>query len=73
GEPMTVTTLSGHRRVRPYGMAGGSPGALGENSVRRASGETAPLGGCDSVRVGPGDELVIRTPGGGGYGTPPGG
>ncbi|MCY9783422.1 hydantoinase B/oxoprolinase family protein [Nocardiopsis sp. EMB25] len=72
-EPMTVTTLSGHRRVPPYGMAGGSPGALGENSVRRACGETAPLGGCDSVRVGPGDELVIRTPGGGGYGTPPGG
>lgn len=24
-EPMTVSTLSGHRRVRPYGMAGGSP------------------------------------------------
>ena len=26
-EPMTVSTLSGHRRVAPYGMAGGSPGA----------------------------------------------
>ncbi|WP_116246764.1 hydantoinase B/oxoprolinase family protein [Nocardiopsis sp. FIRDI 009] len=71
--PMTVTTLSGHRRVPPYGMAGGSPGALGENSVRRASGEVEPLGGCDSVRMEPDDELIVRTPGGGGYGTPAGG
>ncbi|MEV2277075.1 hydantoinase B/oxoprolinase family protein [Nocardiopsis sp. NPDC049922] len=69
-EPMTVTTLSGHRRVPPYGMAGGEPGALGENSVRRASGEVERLRGCDSVRMGAGDELVIRTPGGGGYGPP---
>ncbi|MEU6592714.1 hydantoinase B/oxoprolinase family protein, partial [Streptomyces sp. NPDC046881] len=28
-EPMTVSTLSQHRRVPPYGMAGGAPGALG--------------------------------------------
>ncbi|WP_262391205.1 hydantoinase B/oxoprolinase family protein [Nocardiopsis sp. CNR-923] len=69
-EPMTVTTLSGHRRVPPYGMAGGEPGALGENTVRRASGEVERLHGCDAVRMGPGDELVIRTPGGGGYGPP---
>ena len=28
-EPMTVSLLSGHRRIPPYGMAGGSPGAPG--------------------------------------------
>ena len=37
-EPMTVRTLSGHRRVPPYGMAGGAPGALGANRVERADG-----------------------------------
>src|SRR5690606_6534972 len=40
-EPMTVSLLTGHRRVPPYGMAGGSPGALGANRVERASGEVA--------------------------------
>jgi 5-oxoprolinase (ATP-hydrolysing) len=70
-EPMTVSTLSGHRRVPPYGMAGGSPGELGRNRVERADGSTVELAGCDSAEVEPGDTLVIETPGGGGYGTPP--
>ncbi|MGO9152740.1 hydantoinase B/oxoprolinase family protein [Mycobacterium sp.] len=69
-EPMTVSTLSGHRRVPPYGMAGGSPGELGRNRVERADGSTVELAGCDSTEVEPGDTLVIETPGGGGYGTP---
>jgi 5-oxoprolinase (ATP-hydrolysing) len=69
-EPMTVALLSSHRRVPPYGMAGGHPGALGVNSIDRADGSVTSLGGCDSADVGPGDVLVIATPGGGGYGTP---
>jgi 5-oxoprolinase (ATP-hydrolysing) len=67
-EPMTVSTLSGHRRVSPYGMAGGQPGALGRNRVERADGAVAAMGGSDLVDVGPGDVLVVETPGGGGYG-----
>ncbi|WP_418955922.1 hydantoinase B/oxoprolinase family protein [Streptomyces tritici] len=70
-EPMTVTLLTGHRRVPPYGMAGGAPGALGENEVRRADGTTERLAGVAAVEVGPDDVLVLRTPGGGGYGSPP--
>ncbi|MGW0467847.1 hydantoinase B/oxoprolinase family protein [Streptomyces sp. NPDC003027] len=69
-EPMTVALLTGHRRVPPYGMAGGAPGALGENTVERADGTVECLGGVDAVDVGPGDVLVVRTPGGGGYGPP---
>ena len=68
--PMTVSVLSGHRVVAPYGMAGGLPGALGRNRVVRADGSTVELSGCDSVAVGIGDVLVIETPGGGGYGAP---
>jgi 5-oxoprolinase (ATP-hydrolysing) len=70
-EPMTVSTLSQHRRVPPYGMAGGAPGAPGANRVERADGTVTRLGGSGSADVGPGDVLVIETPGGGGYGPPP--
>ncbi|MGX1473052.1 UNVERIFIED_CONTAM: 5-oxoprolinase (ATP-hydrolyzing) [Streptomyces canus] len=69
-EPMKVSTLSQHRRVPPYGMAGGEPGALGANRVERADGTVTELDGRDSADVGPGDVLVIETPGGGGYGPP---
>ncbi|MYX41661.1 5-oxoprolinase [Streptomyces sp. SID89] len=70
-EPMTVSTLSQHRRVPPYGMAGGEPGALGSARVERADGTVVPLGSSGSADVGPGDVLVVVTPGGGGYGPPP--
>ncbi len=71
-EPMTVTTLSSHRRVPPYGMAGGKPGALGRHWVEHADGSVTLLRGCDSVAVASGDVFVIETPGGGGYGSPAG-
>jgi 5-oxoprolinase (ATP-hydrolysing) len=67
-EPMTVTTLAGHRRVPAFGMAGGGPGALGRHWVERADGSVTAMRGCDSVRLGVGDVFVIETPGGGGYG-----
>ena len=69
-EPMTVTTLSSHRRVPPYGMAGGEPGTPGRHWVQRADGSVTPLPACASVEVGAGDVFVIETPGGGGYGRP---
>ncbi|WP_216853046.1 hydantoinase B/oxoprolinase family protein [Phytoactinopolyspora halotolerans] len=71
-EPMTVSTLAGHRRVPPYGMAGGDPGGLGRNRVERADGSVVEMEGSDSADVGVDDVLVIETPGGGGYGVPPG-
>ncbi|MGA4881702.1 hydantoinase B/oxoprolinase family protein [Streptomyces lydicamycinicus] len=72
-EPMTIAVLTNHRRVAPYGMAGGAPGALGVNSIERADGTHETLAGCDAADVGVDDVLVLRTPGGGGYGTPDGG
>ncbi|WP_033353297.1 hydantoinase B/oxoprolinase family protein [Kitasatospora aureofaciens] len=68
-EAMTVSLLTGHRRVPPYGLAGGSPGGLGENRILRADGSVEELPGCGIADVGAGDALEIRTPGGGGYGT----
>jgi 5-oxoprolinase (ATP-hydrolysing) len=68
GEPMTITTLTGHRRVPAFGMAGGQPGALGRHWIEHPDGSVTLMAGCDSVRVEPGDVFVIETPGGGGYG-----
>lgn len=68
-EPMTVNILSSHRRVPPYGLAGGEPGALGRQWVEHPDGAVQPLSGRDSVTVAADDVLVVETPGGGGYGS----
>jgi len=70
-EPMSAALLSGHRRIAPYGMAGGAPGAVGSARVERSSGERIELKACDEVEMAAGDVFVIETPGGGGFGTPP--
>ena len=67
-EPMTVSTLTGHRRVPAFGMAGGQPGALGRHWIEHPDGTVTLLRGCDSAQVRAGDVFVIETPGGGGYG-----
>ncbi|MCI0429315.1 MAG: hydantoinase B/oxoprolinase family protein, partial [Rhodospirillales bacterium] len=67
-ETMNAAILSSHRRIPPYGLAGGAPGAVGRNSVERADGTVGSLGGCAETIMRPGDVLVIETPGGGGYG-----
>ena len=69
-EAMTAAILSGHRRIAPYGMAGGEPGQLGRNWVERTDGKVLKLGGADKAELAPGDVFVIETPGGGGYGAP---
>jgi 5-oxoprolinase (ATP-hydrolysing) len=67
-EPMTASILSNHRRIPPFGMAGGEPGMRGRNTVERADGQVDVLSATASVEMRPGDVFVIETPGGGGYG-----
>ena len=69
--PLTAAIVSSGRRVPPYGLAGGRPGACGRNAVERANGSTEELPGVAQLRMAPGDVLVVETPGGGGYGAPP--
>jgi 5-oxoprolinase (ATP-hydrolysing) len=64
----SVSLLSQHRQVRPYGMQGGKPGKKGRQHLIRAGGDKEKLGGIDAITAYPGDRLVIRTPGGGGWG-----
>jgi 5-oxoprolinase (ATP-hydrolysing) len=67
-EPMSAALLSNHRRVPPFGMAGGVPGVCGDQWVERQDGSRAQLQGCDRAELGAGDVFVIQTPSGGGYG-----
>ena len=68
-EPMTATVLSSHRETRPFGVNGGGAGEAGENSVIRAHGSTETLAGNDSREMDVGDVFVLKSPGGGGYGS----
>jgi 5-oxoprolinase (ATP-hydrolysing) len=69
-EKMECTILSGHRRVPPFGLAGGEPGEVGENWVRRKDGRMERLEGCDDTTLDAGEAIIIQTPTAGGYGTP---
>jgi len=69
-EPMHVSLLSGYRRVAPFGLAGGEPGATGRNLIRRGTGAVEDLGGCGDSELLAGDTLIVETPTGGGFGTP---
>ena len=69
-DSVTVSLLTSHRVVPPYGMAGGEPGKTGVNVVIRSDGSSEPLSGTASCEVRPGDVMQISTPGGGGFGTP---
>jgi 5-oxoprolinase (ATP-hydrolysing) len=67
-EKIECTILSGHRRVAPFGLAGGGNGQVGENWVRRNDGRIEKLKGCDATVLEPGEAIIIQTPTAGGYG-----
>ena len=67
-EPATLSLMGERRRHRPWGLEGGEPGACGEDLLTRADGSVERLAGKVTTEVEPGDTLLVRTPGGGGYG-----
>jgi 5-oxoprolinase (ATP-hydrolysing) len=69
-QKMEYTVLSGHRRIAPFGMAGGENGQVGENWVRRKDGRMDRLKGADATVVDAGEAIIIQTPTAGGYGKP---
>ncbi|MEI7804575.1 MAG: hydantoinase B/oxoprolinase family protein [Hyphomicrobiales bacterium] len=69
-EKMECTILSGHRRVRPFGLAGGQPGEIGENWARRKDGHMERLQGCDATVIDAHEAIIIQSPTAGGYGDP---
>lgn len=67
-EPATVSLMGERRRHHPWGLQGGDHGATGEDLVVRADGTIEALPAKTTFQVEPGDRLVVRTPGGGGWG-----
>ena len=67
-EQMTVTTLGSHRRVPPFGVAGGAPGEVGKEWIERSDGTRVDHQGNDQNEIYPQDIFVMQTPSGGGYG-----
>ncbi|HYN22748.1 MAG TPA: hydantoinase B/oxoprolinase family protein [Thermoanaerobaculia bacterium] len=67
---MSVSLLTQHRVESPYGMEGGFKGAPGTQQLVRAYGTVLDLKSIDGCEVGPGDRLILQTPGGGGWGHP---
>ncbi|MGB3165396.1 MAG: hydantoinase B/oxoprolinase family protein, partial [Alteraurantiacibacter sp.] len=65
---MRVQTLANRRKVAPRGLAGGGDALPGETFVEHANGRVTQLGATGAAECAPGDTIVIRTPGGGGYG-----
>jgi 5-oxoprolinase (ATP-hydrolysing) len=68
-EPLEVSLVTSRRGpYPPYGLTGGQPGALGRNILIRAGGAQEILAALAQFKVQPGDQLVLETPGGGGWG-----
>ena len=67
-EALTVTTLSSHRIIPPFGAAGGDPGAVGRNWAELPDGTRRDLPGNAEIDLAAGSVFVMETPGGGGWG-----
>ncbi len=66
--PATVSLMGERRRIPPWGLSGGDPGACGEDWVIRRGGSPERVPGKSTFEVRTGDRLLVRTPGGGGWG-----
>ncbi|HLB04894.1 MAG TPA: hydantoinase B/oxoprolinase family protein, partial [Gaiellaceae bacterium] len=67
-EPGEVSIHDDRWLTRPWGVLGGQPGGRSEKILRRADGTEERLPSkCDHIVVEPGDMLVYRTAGGGGW------
>lgn len=57
-------------RFRPWGVAGGRPGAASRTILNHGRPGERELGKIDMVTLNAGDTFTVMTPGGGGYGDP---
>jgi len=64
----TLSLMGERRRHRPWGLAGGGPGAPGEDWLISVDGRRQRLPAKSTTTVHQGDRLLVLTPGGGGWG-----
>jgi N-methylhydantoinase B len=65
-----LSVMAERNKIQPWGLQGGKPGATGVYTRRRASGDEEVLPSKCTVEIRRGDSLIIKTPGGGGFGDP---
>ena len=66
-KPLLVSLITSRRTVGPYGIHGGERGRPGENLLVR-NGQTIKLPSSVTLSVNAGERLILKTPGGGGWG-----
>jgi N-methylhydantoinase B len=64
-----LTTMIERCKVPPWGLFGGSPGALSRVTLLRG-GQPRPVGGKETLELARDDVVLMETAGGGGYGDP---
>ena len=62
--------MAERNKIQPWGLAGGLGGATGEYILIKSDETEIRLPSKCTVSIAGGDTLIIRTPGGGGYGSP---
>ena len=65
-----ASLLAERHRVAPSGAQDGRDGSPGRHSLRASNGEERVIGAKTTIDLRPGDEIIVQTPGGGGYGDP---
>ncbi|MGQ0849407.1 MAG: hydantoinase B/oxoprolinase family protein [Actinomycetota bacterium] len=67
--PAVLSLIGERRRHQPWGLAGGGPGACGEDWLLRPGRSPERVPAKVTIDVQPGDRLLVKTPGGGGWGS----
>jgi 5-oxoprolinase (ATP-hydrolysing) len=67
--PLSVTFISQHRMVPPYGLSGGENGKCGEQYFIFPDGKKEILPGIFNRKIEAETIFHLETPGGGGYGS----
>jgi 5-oxoprolinase (ATP-hydrolysing) len=67
-EPVSLSLLTQNRTQGPYGLNGGQAGQPGEQRLAKRDGEEKELASVAQEQLETGDRLIIKTPGGGGWG-----
>jgi N-methylhydantoinase B len=62
--------MAERNKIRPWGLNGGHGGTLGEFILVKEDGTETKLPSKVTIEMSRSDTLIIRTPGGGGYGDP---
>ncbi|MEO0772910.1 MAG: hydantoinase B/oxoprolinase family protein [Pseudomonadota bacterium] len=69
-DDVTVTVLTGHRVIPPFGGDGGAPGQVGRNWAELPGGEIREMASNDEIDMPAGAVFGMDTPGGGGWSKP---